>query len=198
MIRILKKAYVLSLLLAFILLLLLSFVLIVYPPWPLLARLLVIDDRLEKADVIIVLSGDSEREAYAAELYRRGLAPKIIISSCGSAASQLAKRTVNQGVNEQDIIIDDNSDSTYDNSVNSKNLVLARKFKSAIVVTSPYHMRRTKLIFERVFRNTGVKLLYSSTKDSGFNVDGQCKSEVDRQLVRREYLKLVYYWFRYW
>lgn len=185
-------------LLAFSLILFLLAILVIHPSWPLLARLLVIDDRLKPADVIIVLSGDSEREAYAAELYRQGLAPKIIISSCGSAARQLAKRAISLGVSEQDIILDENSNSTYENAVNSKKIVLARKFKSAIVVTSPYHMRRSSLIFGRVFRKTGVRLLYSSTKDSGFNVDGQCKSEVDRQLVRREYLKLVYYWFRYW
>lgn len=185
-------------LLAFFLVLALLAILIIHPPWPLLARLLVVDDRLKPADVIIVLSGDSERETCAAKLYRQRLAPKIIISSYGSSARQLAKKATSRGVNEQDIILDENSESTYENAVNSKNIVLARKYKSAILVTSPYHMRRTRLVFERVFRNTGVKLLYSSTKDSGFNVDGQCKSEVDRQLIRREYLKLIYYWFRYW
>lgn len=130
------------------------------------------------------------------QLYKSGLAPKIIISGCGG--DQKAKVVVNAGVRERDILIDDKSESTYQNAVYSRDIVVAQNFKSAIIITSPYHMRRTKLVFGRVFKNTGVKLLYCSTKDSGFNVDGQCKSDIDRQIVRSEYIKLIYYWFRYW
>ncbi len=173
-------------------------VMIARPPWSIMAKLLVVDDRLKKVDVLIVLGGDSERDLYAAELYKSGLASKIIMSGCGSSAWEMAKKAVSTGVKEQDIIVEDKSENTYQNAIYSKNIVLERNFKSAIIVTSPYHMRRSKLILERVFRNTGVKLLYSSTKDSGFNVDGQCKSEIDRQIVRSEYIKLAYYWFRYW
>lgn len=180
------------------LLIVLIFAILSNLPWPLLAKLLVVDDRPEKVDVLITLAGDSERDLYAAELYRLGLAPKIIMSGCGSSAWKMAKRAVNIGVRERDIIVEEKSESTYQNAVYSRDIVLAQNFKSAIIVTSPYHMRRTKLVFGRVFRNTGVELLYCSTRDSGFNVDGQCKSEIDRQIVRREYTKLVYYWFRYW
>lgn len=169
-----------------------------HPPWSLLAKLLVVEDRLTKADVLITLGGDSEREIYAAELYRLGLAPKIIMSGCGSSASKMANKAIKAGVDAGDILLEEYAESTYENALYSKEIVLAQNFKSAIIVTSPYHMRRTKLAFERVFKNTGVKLLYSPTKDSGFNVDGQCKSERDRTIVKREYIKLIYYWFRYW
>jgi len=168
------------------------------PPWPLLARLLVVDDRPGKVDVLIVPGGDAERELHAAELYRRGLASKIIMSGCGSSARQMARRAGGAGVDERDIIIEEKAESTYQNALYSRDIVLKQGFKSAIVISSPYHMRRVKLAFERVFRKTGVKLLYSSTKNSGFNTDGRCESEIDRRIVRREYLKLVYYWLRYW
>lgn len=147
---------------------------------------------------MIALGGDSERDLYAAELYRLGLAPKIIMSGCGSSALQMAKRAVSAGVREGDILVENKSESTYQNALYSRDIVLKQGFRSAIVVTSPYHMRRARLAFERVFRNTGVKLLYCSTRDSGFNADGQCRSETDRQIVLREYIKLVYYWIRYW
>lgn len=169
-----------------------------HPPWSLMAKLLVVDERPEKVDVLIALSGDSERELYAAQLYRSGLAPKIIMSGCGSWSRQMAERAVRAGVKAQDIILEEKSENTYQNAVYSRDIVLTHNFKSAIIVTSPYHARRTRLIFGRVFRNTGVKLLYCSTSDSGFNVDGQCKRESDRRIVQREYLKLIYYWFRYW
>lgn len=167
-------------------------------PWPLLAGLLVVDDRPEKVDVLITLGGDSERGLYAAQLYRSGLAPKIIMTGCGSSAAQMAAGAVQAGVRAQDIMLEEKAENTYQNAVYSKDIVLKQNFKSAIIVTSPYHMRRAKLVFGRVFRNTGIKLLYSATKDSGFNADGQCRSEIDRQIVKMEYMKMIYYWFRYW
>ncbi|HOV80660.1 MAG TPA: YdcF family protein [Bacillota bacterium] len=168
------------------------------PPWPLLAAFLAAGDRPEKADVIITLGGDSERELYAADLYLAGLAPGIIMSGCGASAWQMAKRAAGRGVVEKDILIEDKSENTYQNAVYTREIVLAHNFRSAIVVTSPYHMRRTRLVFGRVFRKTGVKLIYCSARDSGFNADGRCRGVTDRQIVRREYVKLVYYWFRYW
>lgn len=169
-----------------------------HPPWPLLARLLVVDDSPKPVDVLITLAGDSERDLYAAELYRQGLARKIIMSGCGTEAVKMATRAVHAGVKEKDVIVESKAESTYQNAIFSRELVLRGNFKSSIVVTSPYHMRRTRLVFERVFKNTGVDLLYCSTKDSGFNTDGLCKSEIDRQIVKREYIKLIYYWFKYW
>jgi len=180
------------------LLLLIVFVVLVYPPWPWLAKLLVVSDQPEAVDVLIALSGDSERELYAAELYLLGLAPKIIMSGCRPGAQKMAERAVGRGVKRQDIFIEDKSENTYENAVYSKEIVLQQNFKSAVVVTSPYHMRRTKLVFERVFRNTGVKLLFCPARSPDFNVDGQCKSETDRRIVRRECIKLFYYWLRYW
>ncbi|WP_165613546.1 YdcF family protein [Desulfotruncus arcticus] len=163
-----------------------------------MARSLVVQDRLTKVDVLVTLGGDLDRELYAAELYRQGLAPKIIMSGCGSSAAKMAKKATKAGVRARDIILEEHAVSTYENAIYSKGIMLAQNFKSAIIVSSPYHMRRTKLVFERVFKNTGVKLLYSPTNNSDFNVDGQCSSERDKEIVRREYIKLIYYWFRYW
>lgn len=167
-------------------------------PWPILARMLVVNEAPEHVDVLITLGGDSDRELYAAELYNLGIAPKVIMSGGGSAADKMAEKAIKKGVRERDIIVERNSKSTYDNAVNSREIVLRENFKSAIVISSPYHMRRSKMVFNRVFKKTGVKLIYCSTSDSGFNVGGQCNSKNDRRIVKREYTKLVYYWFRYW
>lgn len=177
---------------------LMAFFIMIKPPWLLLAGLLVVEDPLEPADVLIVLGGDSGRELHAAELYRQGLAPKVIMTGCGGAAGQMASRAVRAGVREKDILIESKSKSTYDNAVFSRDIVMQNSFKSAIVVSSPYHMRRSKLVFERVFKNTGVKLLYSSAKGSKFNPGSGHLSDNDLRLTQKEYLKLIYYWFRYW
>ena len=167
------------------------------PLWSQLAGLLVVNDRLEKADVVVALAGSSERALHAADIYLQGLAPKIIMTGCGSTAVHMAALAAAKGVDPRDIIIEQEAESTYENALYSREIILAEHFRSAIITTSPYHTRRTKLIFDRVFRNTDIKLLYSAAPGSGFNEGGSC-SPAERQLVRREYIKLAYYWIRYW
>lgn len=192
--------HILKVLMVFIILFLLVIFFMVFTQfsWPLLARLLLVNDRLEEADVVVALAGGSERAVHAAELYLDGRAPRMIMSGCGSSALKMAKLATNRGVDPGDIIIEDKAESTYENALFSREIMLAENFRSAIIVTSPYHTRRTKLVFDRVFRNTDIELFYSAAPGSGFNVDGRCSGDNDRRLVRREYMKLVYYWFRYW
>jgi len=170
----------------------------VSPLWPQLAGFLSVNDRLEKADVVVALAGGSERAPYAADLYLKGLAPRVIMSGCGSSAKQMAVAAAVRGVDPGDIIIEGKAESTYENALYTREIIVAANFRSAIIVTSPYHTRRTKLVFDRLFRNTGIKLFYSTAPGSGFNENGLCCSPAERQVVRREYIKLIYYWFRYW
>ncbi|MFA7466650.1 MAG: YdcF family protein [Desulfotomaculaceae bacterium] len=169
-----------------------------YFPWPYLARFLLVDDTLEQADVVVALGGGSERAVHAAELSLNGLAPKIIMTGCGSSAQKMSQLASNKGVDPNDIIIEGKAESTYENALFSREIILMEGYRSAIIVTSPYHTRRTKLVFGRVFRDTNVKLFYSAAPGSGFNVGGRCSTDNDRRLVRREYMKLAYYWLRYW
>lgn len=167
-------------------------------PWSVLGKFLVVHDAPEPADVIVVLGGNHERELYAAELYRQGLAPRIIMTGCGPFAGQMAQIAVEAGVDNKDIIVESKSESTYDNARYSRDIVLEHHFNTAIVVSSPYHMRRSKLVFERVFNRSGVKLLYCPAKKPNFDADNQSISKEDRRRIGREYVKIVYYWLRYW
>ncbi len=166
--------------------------------WPHLARFLLVDDPLERAGVVVALGGGSERAVHAARIYLNGLAPRIIMTGCGSSAGKMAQQACELGVDYRDIIIEDKAESTYENAVYTRQIIQNAGYRSAIIVTSPYHTRRTKLVFDRVFKDTGVKLQYSAAPGSGFNIDGSCSAPGDRRLVCREYIKLVYYWFRYW
>lgn len=167
------------------------------PPWPYLIRFLTVDQELEQADVIIALSGGTERELYAAELYRLGYAPRIIMSGIAPGAQSMARRAIEVGVPCSGIVIEDKSESTYDNAVFTREIVLQQNFKSAIVVSSAYHMRRSKMVFERVFKGTGVKLVFCAAKGTGL-CPGSYPVNYDNQLIVEEYIKLLYYWFRYW
>jgi uncharacterized SAM-binding protein YcdF (DUF218 family) len=160
-------------------------------PGLLMAKFLYLSDPPEKVDVIIALGSEPERAGYAAHLYGLGFSDTIIITGWGSSVDRMAERAAREGVHKQDLILEKESISTYQNALYSKKIVLRNGFRSAIVVSSPYHMRRAKMVFDRVYRNSGVKLLYCPTGP----LNGKT---LDKKLARMEFVKLVYYWFRYW
>ncbi|HAG12079.1 MAG TPA: hypothetical protein DCK76_12105 [Desulfotomaculum sp.] len=160
-------------------------------PGLLMERLLFFSDPPEKVDVLIALGSEPERAGYAAYLYELGFSDTIIITGWGSSVDKMAERAAREGAKGQDLILEKESISTYQNALYSKKIILQKGYKSAIVVSSPYHMRRTKMVFDRVYRNSGVKLLYCPT---GL-LDGKT---LNKRVARTECVKLVYYWFRYW
>ncbi|MDP3466846.1 MAG: YdcF family protein [Daejeonella sp.] len=90
--------------------------------------------------------------------YRKGRIKKIIISG-GSGSllndtreSRLAKAFLieNCGVPDSVVLIDTVSRNTYENAVESKKIMIAGGLKSAIMITSAWHMRRAEGCFKKV------------------------------------------------
>jgi uncharacterized SAM-binding protein YcdF (DUF218 family) len=171
----------------------------VYSPWAMtkLYNALIISEQPRASDAIIVLSGSSERDIYAADLYNLGFSRIIIMSGCGQTAEVMAARAIKKGVKSEDIIKEQKAVSTYENAVLTREVMLQNGFQSAIVVSSPFHMRRSRLVFERVYKNTGISLTYCAVPPT-LSSDTQQAPAVFRRSVIVEYAKLIYYWVRYW
>jgi uncharacterized SAM-binding protein YcdF (DUF218 family) len=89
-------------------------------------------------------------------LYKKGLVKKIILSG-GSGSlvddtreSVLAKAFLvdNCGVPDSVVLIDTASRNTYENAVESKKIMKAANLKTAVIITSAWHMRRALGCFE--------------------------------------------------
>jgi uncharacterized SAM-binding protein YcdF (DUF218 family) len=130
-------------------------------------RWLVIDQPPRKADVIIVLSGDPARTQMGIDLYHMGYAPYLLFTSSDSSMEAAA---LGQGVPARAIILEERADSTYENALYSKTLMEQDGLRSALVVSSDYHMLRSRLTFLRVFQNTGVAFTFTSVPDPRFHV----------------------------
>lgn len=105
-------------------------------------------DPLEKADYIIVLGGDHERGAEAAYLYREGWAPKVIVSSRGQGADDLAAMVQAYGVPNDAILIDRDATRTADHPHTVAKLAgVDMETHRFIVVTSPFHTSRSRACF---------------------------------------------------
>ena len=138
---------------------------------------LVVEDRLEKSDAIIILSDDNfyaDRATRAAELFRQNLAPIVVASGIrlrpnASIAELMTHDLIERGVPKENIIpFPQDADNTREEAEALRKLVQQKKWKSVIVVTSNYHTRRAKYILGRIFANVAT-VRVASARDGDFD-----------------------------
>jgi uncharacterized SAM-binding protein YcdF (DUF218 family) len=142
--------------------------------WVVLVLVLVIDayghhDNAHPADVIIVLGAGLRsdntpgpalirRTTHAAELWKAGFAPVIICSGgkpgirTRSEADACAELLRGDGIPATAIVLEDRSRSTEENAFESKTIMDAHGWQTAIIVSDKYHLFRAN----RLFRNAGI------------------------------------------
>jgi uncharacterized SAM-binding protein YcdF (DUF218 family) len=113
------------------------------------------------ADAIIAVSGGDNlaRTESAIELYKNGWAKTIIFSGAAadpesqSNAIAMRDQAIKSGVPSSAIMIDETSKNTHENAENTAKILEKNRIKTAILTTSPYHMRRTSMEFNRAAPN---------------------------------------------
>ena len=109
----------------------------------------------QRVDAIVAVSGGdtSARTAQAIDMYHNGWAPLLIFSGAAadksgpSNAEVMKKQALHAGVPASAIVLDDTSETTTQNAVNSHNIFEQEGIHSVILVTSAYHQRRAGLEF---------------------------------------------------
>lgn len=116
---------------------------------------LILQEPLTRAEVVVALGGDPRcrREHQAADLYRRGLARKIVVSGIpvawGMHTGDAARQTLlHENIPAEDILVLRNSWNTRREAADLARLMRRRGWTSAILVTSPFHSRRARYTFE--------------------------------------------------
>ncbi len=166
-------------------------------PW--LGYALVINDPLQKADMIIVLGGgNGDRERTGARLYKEGYAPLVVttgeplkIPSIDDTpfAKFSADYLKKLGVPETAILQLPESTSTCDDA----RLTLASLpsgSKRIIVVSDPFHTRRSQMIFNGRLKNQ-VEVIMAAASPSWFDPSRWWMRENGIIAVGSEYLKLI-------
>ena len=163
--------------LLFLALLCLTIYLARHPLMRLAGGWLVVEDTLEKADAIILLSDDNfyaDRATRAAELYRQNLAPTVVASGIrlrpyAGISELMTHDLVERGVPKERIVpFPQDADNTGEEAEALKTLVTQKGWKNVIIVTSNYHTRRARYIFRKVFPSD-VKLAMASARDADFD-----------------------------
>ena len=138
-------------------------------------------DDARSADAIIVLGAAAydakpspvfeERIRHGIDLYRRGLAPKLIFTGgyggvgARFSESQVARRyALRQGVPDKAILIESLSRNTHDNLRQASLLMQQHQLHDVIVVSDPLHMARAL----RISKELGIRAVGSPTPTSRF------------------------------
>lgn len=165
---------------------------------------LVVDEAPQKSDAIVILGGETvPRVAKGVELYREGFASLLIMSGGGNLTSRYAEadlmliEAMDLGVPQSSVVLERESESTYENAVFVKRIVQEKEIKSILLVTSSYHTRRARNIFTKVFRDTGVRIITVSAPDRKFSPSSWWKKHEGQQKALVEAANMLVYWIKY-
>lgn len=147
----------------------------------------------KQTDVIIVLSGGGGRVEQAVELFKEGIAPYMLLSAVSENAGpsgDMHQTALALGIPEEAILTEDAAQSTYQNALFTLPIMKQHGFKSAIVVSSDFHMRRVKFIFDHVYKKSGIELTYIGA-DSGYHAKAWWSDRYSRETTFNEYTKMI-------
>jgi len=177
-----------------------------------IAGYLIVNDRLQPSDVIVLLNSEVDTRPFrASELYQQGLAPMIIIARSESTPTVALGLVPNdtdisvavmekRGVPADKIIVlpfPGGVTSTFDEAAAVRQYVQAHSAYRIILVTSAFHTRRARWIFEKALAGLPVRLEMAAVPYAGFDQTNWWKNETGLITFNNEYVKLFYYLFKY-
>ncbi len=149
------------------------------------------------ADLIVALGGgDTARNRKAAELFKRGFAPKVLLTGMEGNANQAhprARHIISEGVPAEALLFDGNSTSTWGEAICTLQLMRERGMKRALIVSDPPHMRRLEWSWGKVFAGSGLQFRPVACDIPEWDASHWWRSKRFLQFVVREYAKMVYY-----
>jgi uncharacterized SAM-binding protein YcdF (DUF218 family) len=161
-------------------------------------------DPIEKADAIVTVSGgdNNARINKTVELYKEGWAPVIIYSGAAaegevSNAEAMRNISVKMGVPKSAIILEEKSVDTAENAKFTSAIIKEKGFESIILVTSPYHQRRTMELFKAEL-GEDFKIINRSAVDEDWRKKGWWEDEEGRFLTIGELGKIFVNYIQTW
>ncbi|MDD5440488.1 MAG: ElyC/SanA/YdcF family protein, partial [Candidatus Omnitrophica bacterium] len=171
-----------------------------------MARPLFRADVPAKADVIVALGGGvgelgkvgqghEERVDTAVHLYREGYADKLLYLSgyryVMKEAEVMKALSVFLGVPERSIVIDDKPVNTHEMALSVDKFLSKNGWKSAILISSPYHMARLRMVCRKVMPD--IKVYCVPVRESAWDPAKGRVTWYQINLVLREYAAIGYY-----
>jgi uncharacterized SAM-binding protein YcdF (DUF218 family) len=159
----------------------------------------VVDAPAAHADALLLLGDDNfyaDRATRAAELIRHGVAPVVVASgrrlrpSAGIVELQ-EHDLIERGVPKDKIIrFPHDADNTFEEAAALARLSSERHFRIVIIVTSNYHARRARYIFEKVFPPT-ITVSVAGAHDGDFDPENWWEKRKSQELFVHEIVGMM-------
>lgn len=174
------------------------------------SRWLAEPDPVASADAIVILAGSFRRPIYAAELHKQGVAPQVYVSVPArdpvvAILDPLGVRLTPIEETYEQILramgvpaasirrLGNGSLSTFQEAREARKVFTASGTR-LVLVTSPFHVRRARMVFEEVFAGTGVGIAVFSAPQEPFPVAWWTSQDAAREVLL-EWAKITFYRF---
>ncbi len=137
----------------------------------------IVNEPASQANAIVVLGDDNfyaDRATHAAELFRRGNAPVIVASGrrlrpSAGITELMQHDLIERGVPKASILpLPHDADSTKEAAAVIARFSAEHRWSKLIVVTSNYHTRRVRYIFQKVVP-VGMEISVAAARDGDFD-----------------------------
>ncbi len=161
----------------------------------------------DRCDYVMLLNGDPETRPFeVADLYRRGKAGRVLITSVNDSGLSLAPKVhevarsilTKCGVPDNRIdFVDSRCGSTFDEARTLEQFMEQHPDSTFNVVTNTYHTRRSRWVLRNVLGPKMSRVRLVSAKTDAFNAGNWWKHEDGFVNYLAEFLKSIFYFFRY-
>lgn len=171
---------------------------------------LITEDPLVHADAIYALGGASlERGGEAARLYRQGWAPRVICTSemvpsiyradgvDRTEAEVTRDVAIRDGVPADHCRALEEGTSTQEESIAIMADAKAMGCDTIIIVSSMFHLRRIGFVFRDRFAEEGIVVVLRGAPSASFKEAEWWRHEDGLIMCQNEYVKLLYYRWKY-
>src|SRR4051812_31494237 len=175
-------------------------------------------DAVQRSNMIYVMAGRPERKRYGLELFRKGVAPRLLLSVGRFEVSKMAELPI-PGIAELASIRDATAPgerhffvelsaagtniqnarltewNTYGEIAGLRRFLAGEKLQRVLVVSTDVHLRRVAFTFRRIFGRSSAEFLYCPVPASlqALKKAGWWTRREDRRFVLSEAVKLAGY-----
>jgi uncharacterized SAM-binding protein YcdF (DUF218 family) len=168
------------------------------------ADYLIYQDNIVPAEAVLVLGGGKqERVEQAVALYHAKFAGTVLLT--GMYMGHGWKKPITHWAVEGKALAESagvppgraipifGSRSTFEDATLSRAYCLQHNIRSLIVVSEPYHTKRARLVFDKVYKGSGISVMLHPVHNSWYQADSWWKTRAGASLTGMEYVKLFYY-----
>ncbi len=179
-----------------------------------IGNFLITESPLEKADAIFILGGNIyDRPITAKQLFDEGWSDKLVPLGANFGLDQLVWNAGNEDkcipdalimrefleinkVPSEVIIPIPYGTSTKEESDTILGFSLANNYKTIIIVSDHFHLRRIDNLVTKRFEKEGIKVILRGAESSMYKKEVWWKYEQSLIMVNNEYIKLMYYFLK--